>query len=119
MRTSAAEEIKRGVVCETEQKGARIFDAVEQAGPAGELDEHLLQQVAGVGLVARELEQKAEQRRRVRVVEAGEIGGGRHWEKTRQRRRFVCFGPDFFSFRTPNSAIRIYTASPSRSPILA
>jgi len=68
-RGTAADEVKSEIMGSGEQEGACVAGAVEQVGPAGDLSEDLLQQVARVGLVARQVQQEREQRLRMPVVE--------------------------------------------------
>jgi len=65
-------------VREPDEKRALLADAGQQLRFAGELDEKFLEQVARVRLVAREIQEKGEQRLRVCVVEPCDVqaGGG-------------------------------------------
>ena len=64
-------------MCEAEQEGAFIAGGVKEAELARELDEHVLQQVVGVLLIAGQIQQEGEQRRGVFVVKPLQIGGHR------------------------------------------
>ena len=58
---------------EPDEKGAFLADAGEQFRFAREFDENFLEQIARVGLVAREIEQKGVKRLRVFVVEPFDV----------------------------------------------
>jgi hypothetical protein len=74
-RGAAPEKIARGVVGKPEQKRALVVNTVEQRRPARELEKELLQRVAGIGLIARDIEQEREEGIRVLVVKAREVIG--------------------------------------------
>ena len=59
---------------EPDEKGAFLADAGEQFRFARELDENFLEQIARVGLVAREIQQKGKKRLGVLVVKPFDVG---------------------------------------------
>lgn len=64
---------------QAQEETARVFDAVQQAGIAGHFDEDFLEDVAGVGLVAQEIEGEGEERLRMLIVKTLKVRRGGHF----------------------------------------
>lgn len=82
MSPRAAEEIDREVVGEPQQVAARLVEVRWEPFPCGEAGEKLLEEVAGVGRMSGVVEEESEQRRRVVIVDPGEVAGRGHGNKT-------------------------------------
>ena len=75
---AAAEGVNGEIMGEADEKSTFLEHAIEQAGLPGELDEKFLQQIAGIGFVAGEIEQEREQGLGMGIVKAFEIKGSQH-----------------------------------------
>jgi hypothetical protein len=69
-RAAAADEVYGEIVGQADEKGPFLAHAVQQTFIAGEFDEQFLEQIAGIGLVAGEIEQKGKQRLSMFMVKA-------------------------------------------------
>ena len=72
-RAAPADQINRRVVRQPDEKRAFVADAGQQIRVAGEFDENVLEQVARVGFVAGEIQEKGIKRLGVLVVEPFEF----------------------------------------------
>src|SRR5262249_44913325 len=72
---AAADEVDSGIMGEADEEMAFVAGVFQEVGLAGELDEDLLEEVAGIVFVAGEIEQEGKQRLGVLVVQPFDVGG--------------------------------------------
>jgi hypothetical protein len=90
-RGTAAQQINGGIVDEPEEKRPLLADALQQAFIAGELEEDFLEQIAGVRLVPREVQEKGMERLGVFVIEPSDVQAGGHFHNDAPERG-ICLG---------------------------
>src|SRR5437016_12189550 len=78
-RSTAAHEVNRGVVRESDEERPLLPRGAEQFGTPRQLGENFLKHVARVVLVAGEIQQEGEQRLGVVVVQPFEVGRHRFY----------------------------------------
>jgi hypothetical protein len=88
-RAATAHQVNGRIVRQPNQEGALIASGPQQLGLARKFDKHVLQHVAGVILVAGEIQQECEQRLRVFVVQPFDSSRHRFSKMTHQTGRFV------------------------------
>ena len=79
---------------QADQEGALVLRAVQQVGPLRELDENVLEQIAGVALITGEVQQKSEQRLGVVIVQPFKLEVSRHRSITNDASGWlICLEP--------------------------